>query len=67
MQNLVAIRGRVWWSLNMCFAAGRLAIFFDAETACTRLFQMACATPEGSNCSAYLGIVWTVMFNCSER
>jgi hypothetical protein len=28
MQNLVAIRWRVWWwSLNMCFAAGQLAIF----------------------------------------
>ena len=30
--------------------------FFDAKTACTRLFQMACATPEGSNCSACLGL-----------
>jgi hypothetical protein len=55
MQNLVAIRGRVWWwLLNLCLAAGQLAIFY-AKTACTRLFQMACATPEGSNCSACLG------------
>jgi hypothetical protein len=29
--------------------------FFDSKTACTRLFQMACASTEGSNCSARLG------------
>ena len=45
MQNLVAIRWRVWWwSLNMCFAAGQLAIFRREDCLYTLVSNGLCHT-----------------------
>ena len=45
MQNLVAIRWRVWWwSLNMCFAAGQLAIFRREDCLYTLVSNRLCRT-----------------------